>query len=125
MQETDPTDALTVLGDETRIAIVRALAAAEDPVPFSELRRRAGVDDPGRFNYHLSKLREYFVREADGGYTLREAGSRVVAAAGVAERGEQSAGSTGIEGENGSETCPVCGEEDCERLFHVHLSTPW
>lgn len=125
MQETDPTDALTVLGDETRIAIVRALAAAEGPLPFSELRRRVGVDDPGRFNYHLSKLREYFVREADGGYTLREAGSRVVAAAGVAEGGTQAPATAAIDADTESETCPVCGEDDCERLFHVHLSTPW
>ncbi len=75
MQEAGPTDALAVLGDETRIAILRVLADAEEPLAFSQLRRRAGIDDAGRFNYHLSELREYFVREADGGYALREAGT--------------------------------------------------
>ena len=127
MQEADPTDALAALGDETRIAILRALAEAEQPLPFSELRRRAGVDDAGRFNYHLSKLREYFVREEDGAYTLRDAGSRVVAAAGVTGRGTPS---TAVADDtlrpeppdDEPTTCPVCGEEDCERLFHVHLS---
>ncbi|NHX36536.1 helix-turn-helix transcriptional regulator [Halolamina sp. R1-12] len=127
VQEADPTDALAVLGDETRIAILRALAEAEEPLPFSELRRRADVRDPGRFNYHLSKLREYFVREEDGGYALREAGSRVVAAAGVVpgpttsvdDAPQPDAGTDNADG------CPVCGEEDCERLFHVHLSVPW
>jgi hypothetical protein len=127
MQEADPTDALAVLGDETRIAILRALAEAEQPLSFSELRRRAGVDDAGRFNYHLSKLREYFVREEDGGYTLRHAGSRVVAAAGVAGNGTPSTAvedDTVLEGARDDEptTCPVCDEENCERLFHVHLS---
>ncbi|MFC6736862.1 DUF7347 domain-containing protein [Halolamina salina] len=125
MQEADPTDALAVLGDETRIAILRALAAADEPLSFSELRRRADVRDPGRFNYHLSKLREYFVREVDGGYALREAGSRVVAAAGVA--GTSAAEPDLVDDSPDSEpsTCPVCGETDCERLFHVHLSVPW
>lgn len=127
MQEADPTDALAVLGDETRIAILRALAEAEEPLPFSELRRRAEVRDPGRFNFHLSKLREYFVREKAGGYALREAGSRVVATAG--EAGESASSGDGDARPDASatdvETCPVCGEEECERLFHVHLSIPW
>lgn len=126
MQEADPTDALAVLGDETRVAILRALAAAEEPLPFTELRERAGVDDPGRFNYHLSTLREYFVREIDGGYALGEAGSRVVTAAGVAENGAAPTpvadGELRPAADEDSEGCPVCGEENCERLFHVHLS---
>lgn len=125
MQEADPTDALAVLGDETRVAILRALAEADEPVPFTELRRRAGVDDAGRFNYHLSTLREYFVREEDGGYALRNAGSRIVAAAGVAGNGAPAtdAGDELLEaGDDEPESCPVCGEEECERLFHVHLS---
>lgn len=126
MQEADPTDALAVLGDETRIAILRVLAEAEEPLPFSELRRRAEISDPGRFNYHLSELREYFVREQDGGYTLREAGSRVVAAAGVAGQPSASIDGSGLEGSaDDADGCPVCGAEDCERLFHVHLSAPW
>lgn len=128
MQEADPTDALAALGDETRIAILRALAEADDPLPFSELRRRAGVEDAGRFNYHLSTLREYFVREADGGYALRHAGSRIVAAAGVAEDGGRGSETldddilTKADGDEADGDCPVCGESDCERLFHIHLS---
>jgi len=123
MQEADPTDALAVLGDETRIAILRALAEAEQPLPFTELRRRADIDDAGRFNYHLSKLREYFVREEDGGYTLRHAGSRVVAAAGVAGNvPDEPLNDIENSPDEESDECPVCGEENCERLFHVHLS---
>lgn len=131
MQDADPTDALAMLGDETRIEILRTLADADEPLPFSELRQRAGVDDAGRFNYHLSKLREYFVREEGGGYTLRHAGSRVIAAAGVADQSGTGREPTAAEvdgsgsGDSGDDECPVCGEENCERLFHVHLSAPW
>lgn len=129
MQEADPTNALTALGNETRVAILQTLAEADDPLPFSELRQRAGVDDPGRFNYHLSMLREYFVREVDGGYALRHAGSRIVATAGIAGDGPP-AGGAGFDDEmlpqagagDDEDDCPLCGEPDCERLFHIHLS---
>lgn len=114
----DPVDALSVLGDETRMAILRELAEAEDALPFSELRRRAGISDTGRFNYHLGKLCEYFVRDTDEGYELGHAGTRIVDAAGDAT-GDATA-------DPELETaCPVCGETDCDRVIHVHLRTPW
>ncbi|WP_336036387.1 winged helix-turn-helix domain-containing protein [Halobacterium yunchengense] len=76
-------DGFDLLADETRAAILRALADArrEDPVDpalsFSELRRRVGATDSGRFNYHLGKLRGHFVTEADGGgYRLSAVGVR-------------------------------------------------
>lgn len=115
MATEDPADALAVLGDETRMAILRELAEAAGPLAFSELRERAGVRDTGRFNYHLTKLCEYFVRETPEGYELGHAGSRVIDAAGSADPG-------GVED---TDTCPVCGEDDCDRLIHVHLRAPW
>lgn len=63
-----PEDAFAVLGDETRLNVVRVLWSAgasheyddvddtASTMPYSELRRRVGVEDDGRFNYHLSKL---------------------------------------------------------------------
>lgn len=107
------TDALSVLGDETRIRILRALADAADPLTFTELREAVGVRDTGKFNYHLTKLCEFFVRETADGYELGHAGSRVVAATEGVGHGEPTAS---------FEECPVCGESDCEKLFHVHLS---
>lgn len=62
MDET-PTDAFGVLGNDTRVAILEALAEATEPgygqqaVRFSDIRERVGVDDSGRLNYHLDKLR--------------------------------------------------------------------
>lgn len=76
-----PAAAFALLGDPTRLAILRAIwEAPSDVVPFSDLRDRVGVADPGRFNYHIGKLRDHFVRRVDGGYELRQAGLDVVRA---------------------------------------------
>ena len=63
------TEAFSILGNETRLAILITLwdeldPFAEDPtdymvgaaIPFSELRRRVGVRDPGQFHYHIDQL---------------------------------------------------------------------
>lgn len=76
-------EAFQLLADETRIAIMRALWEAYDPMDpaptsFSEIRERLGVEDPGRLNYHLGELATQFIRRTDDGYELREAGKRVM-----------------------------------------------
>jgi hypothetical protein len=81
-----PDDAFTLLGDETRIAILRALWDAYDPhdvgatVSFSDLFDRVDVDDSGNFNYHLGRLTGHFVRRTVDGYRLAAPGFRVVRA---------------------------------------------
>jgi DNA-binding transcriptional ArsR family regulator len=82
-----PAAAFALLGEPTRLAIVRAIwEAPGDVVTFSAIRDRVGTEDTGRFNYHLGKLRGHFVRkvEDDGrpaaGYELRQAGTEVVRA---------------------------------------------
>ena len=77
-----PDDAFTLLADQTRIKIIRALGDASTPgvtetLSFSELRRQAGVSGSGRFNYHLGKLVGQFVTETEAGYRLNYAGVRV------------------------------------------------
>jgi DNA-binding transcriptional ArsR family regulator len=131
----EATEALGALASEHRIAILRALAAAEEPLPFSRLRERVEMRDTGRFNYHLNELLGRFVRETDGGYELGHAGERVVVAAAdlapaaadldpdeapTVAHDDTSADDAG-DTDDDSETCPVCGEEDCGRLIHVHL----
>lgn len=113
----DPTDPLEVLGNELRMDILRALADADEPLSFTELRTATGVRDTGRFNYHLRRLCEYFVRETGGGYELGHAGNRVIAAGQAPADAEPPAETT--------EQCPVCGDADCDKLFHVHLRSPW
>lgn len=81
-----PDDAFTLLGNETRIGILRALWEAHEPyaedntVPFSVLYDRVGAEDSGNFNYHLGKLTDHFVRRTDDGYELTAPGFEVVRA---------------------------------------------
>ena len=75
-----PDDAFALLGNETRVAILRALGEADEPLSFSALHDRSDVRDSGQFNYHLEKLVGHFVRKDDDGYTLRRTGRRVVEA---------------------------------------------
>lgn len=76
----EPDDAFAVLGNETRMAILQKLADSDGALAFSELRERVGVSDSGQFNYHLNKLVGHFIRNPDEGYTLGQAGERVIEA---------------------------------------------
>nr|WP_227356982.1 hypothetical protein [Haladaptatus salinisoli] len=82
------------------------------------LRKRVGIRDAGTVNYHLTKRCEYFVRRIEAGYELDHAGTRVVAAADPTATVDEDDASE-------AEACPVCGDENCERLFHVHLAPSW
>ncbi len=75
-----PDDAFRVLGNGTRMEILRALGRTEDPLSFSELHDRVGTRDSGQFNYHLDKLVDHFVSKTDDGYELQPAGRRVIEA---------------------------------------------
>jgi len=80
--DTDPVPAaaetFSLLSDETRVRILVALSqAADDPVSFSDLRSRVGVDDSGQFNYHLDRLCERLVTKTDDGYLLTDSGEAV------------------------------------------------
>jgi DNA-directed RNA polymerase subunit RPC12/RpoP len=76
----DPADAFSLVGHDVRFHILLALSRADDPLAFSELRERVGVEDPGQFNYHLGKLTDRFARKTDAGYATTTAGDRVVGA---------------------------------------------
>ncbi|WP_227353309.1 ArsR/SmtB family transcription factor [Haladaptatus salinisoli] len=75
-----PEEAFSLLGNDTRIDIVRALWEADEPLSFSELHDRIALRDSGQFNYHLNKLVGLFVRQKDGKYQLPFAGHRVIGA---------------------------------------------
>lgn len=75
-----PDEAFELLAHEIRFRILETLNDADDPLPFSDLRGRVGVDDAGKFNYHLRKLTGRFVTEDERGYELSMAGWRVVGA---------------------------------------------
>jgi len=110
----DTLETFSLLAQETRLTILRELAATgtagePEPVSFAELRRRVGTRDSGRFNYHLDKLQPQFVTHVDeedgpSGYQPTWAGVRVVGAAMAGQFDAES-----IEGETDHE-CPECGE---------------
>lgn len=75
-----PDEAFAVLGDETRLQILRVLGEAEGPLTFSELYGRTDYDRTPNFSYHLTKLMDNFVQKTDNGYSLRRPGRRVVEA---------------------------------------------
>ena len=80
-----PDRAFGLLGNATRLGILRALWEAQEPfadagLTFSELRHRAGVEDSGQFNYHLEQLVGRFVTHEGDTYRLSFAGETVVRA---------------------------------------------
>ena len=77
----EPSEAFSLVGDETRVRILEALWNADEPaVRFSTLYDAVAVDNSPQFNYHLNRLTGQFVRKTDAGYELRTAGENVVRA---------------------------------------------
>ena len=74
-----PDDAFAIVGDDTRIQILQAIGEADEPLTYSELFDRVDYDSTN-FHYHLKKLRGHFIRKTEDGYTLHQAGGRVVVA---------------------------------------------
>ncbi|WP_327051139.1 DUF7351 domain-containing protein [Halomicrococcus gelatinilyticus] len=85
MSDASPsTDLFELVGQEARMAILRALLSArresDDPHhSFTELKEAAGIEDTGRFNYHLGRLVGTVVAKTDDGYRLSRYGFRVLA----------------------------------------------
>lgn len=75
-----PEEAFSILGNETRVQILRTLGGGDEPLSFTELRDHVGIRQGGQFNYHLEKLVGHFVAKTDAGYELRQPGRRVVQA---------------------------------------------
>lgn len=73
-------EAFKLLGEETRLEILRTVWAADDVVSFTEIRNRMGSPDSGKFNYHINKLRGPFLTADDQGYRLTQAGREVIRA---------------------------------------------
>lgn len=105
-----PDEAFALVGNETRMAILRTLWEAYDPyasdnsVPFSEIYYRVEIEDTGNFNYHLGKLTDHFVRQTDDGYVLTQLGFYVVRGVIAGTVGERpSVGPARIDAD-----CPLC-----------------
>ena len=104
-----PEAAFGALADETRVAILRALAGERgEPVGFNDLRKRVGAKDSSGFNYHLSKLVGRFVRKGDDGYELTTAGAQVYGAI-LSGTYTDSVDFDPIELTDSDDVCPDCG----------------
>lgn len=66
-------EAFSVLAHDLRLDILLALladweAARTEPKSYAELMDAVGLEDSGRFNYHLEQLRGVYVEQVDDGY---------------------------------------------------------
>lgn len=66
-------EAFSLLAHEIRLDILLALldhwhADRTEPQGYSELMHAVGIEDSGKFNYHLDKLRGTYLRKVEGGY---------------------------------------------------------
>lgn len=76
-------EAFGLLSNSNRIDILRVVWELTDPldpqpITYSDIRERVEINDPGKLNYHLKKLRGHFIRHTEDGYVLREEGRRIV-----------------------------------------------
>lgn len=99
------TEAFELLAHETRMAAMRALWEAGEPLRFSEIADRAGIADTGNFNYHFGKLAGHFVRKDDERYGLTRSGRQAMTAVIAGDVTERPA----FDPVTVDESCPYCG----------------
>lgn len=72
-----PEEAFSVLGNETRMEVLKLLGGSNEPLSFSELFERVDYDTASNFTYHLDRLDGHFIQQTDDGYELTQRGNRV------------------------------------------------
>jgi DNA-binding HxlR family transcriptional regulator len=105
VEQAEPESVFSMLADEKRVAILRALWDADGALSFSELHDAVDITDSGQFNYHLDKLVGQFVQKTDEGYSLTEPGRQIN---GAIEGGSFTASSS-MEPIQLDPACPTCG----------------
>jgi len=115
-------DAFSLLAHDIRLDIVLALlgdwaAVYTEPQSYSELMDAVGMQDSGKFNYHLDKLRGVYVAETDEGYVPTASATALYRAV-LAHRPTTRTEQTG----ELDRDCPHCGGtlvERYERAFYT------
>ena len=115
-------DAFSVLAHDIRLDIVFALlenwaGVHTEPRPYSELMDTVGMEDSGKFNYHLDKLRGIYVDEVEGGYVPTASATALYRAV-LAHRPMEQATRTG----ELDDACPDCGGTLVERYERSFLT---
>jgi hypothetical protein len=111
VEQIEPEEVFTLVSDENRISILRALWDSDEPLAFSELQDAVDIRDSGQFNYHLDKLVGQFITKAEEGYALTAAGDQIN---GAIEAGSYTTSGT-MDPISLDEPCPACGGS---RTFH-------
>lgn len=119
-----PEEAFALLGDRTRVSILRALADAEREawdndatVSFSDLYERVDANNTSQFAYHLEKLTGVFLAKTDDGYTLTFAGETVVRAIRAGTYHDRiEFGPVALSGR-----CLACGSERLQAVYETFL----
>jgi len=69
---------LAPLSEPDRLELLLILYESAEPRSYSSILARSSIDDKGRFNYHLRKLRRVYVTNTEAGYSLSDTGRKVV-----------------------------------------------
>ena len=106
----DAREAFALLGQEIRLDILFALlehwrAAHTEPQSYSSLMRAVDMQDSGKFNYHLKRLRGVYVRKVEDGYVPTASATALYRAI-LATRPTEDAERSTIAVED---ACPDCG----------------
>lgn len=73
-----PSEAFALVGNETRLEMLRRLWENADPMSFVDLYEPTGLDDTAQFNYHLDKLVDHYVQKTADWYELKNTGRDVM-----------------------------------------------
>ncbi|WP_267643817.1 DUF7351 domain-containing protein [Haloarchaeobius amylolyticus] len=107
-----PREAFELLGHDLRLEILLAFldrwrAAHTEPQRYSDLMRAVDLQDSGKFNYHLGRLRGSYLRQTEDGY-VPTASATALHRAVLANRPTEAAPRSTIDSEV---ACPECGGE--------------
>lgn len=69
---------LGTLSEPARLELLLILYESAEPLSYSSIRAQSSIEDKGRFNYHLRKLRSIYITNTDAGYSLSDTGRKVV-----------------------------------------------
>lgn len=106
-----PREAFALLGHDLRLEILLALldrwrAAHTEPQRYSELMRAVDLQDSGKFNYHLGKLRGAYLRKTEDGYVPTASATALYRAV-LANRPTEPAARSELDSDA---ACPDCDE---------------
>ncbi|MEZ3117552.1 ArsR family transcriptional regulator [Halobaculum sp. MBLA0147] len=115
-------EAFALLGHDLRLEIVLALlerwrAAATEPTGYADLMRAVGLEDSGKFNYHLQKLRGVYVRKTDEGYVPTAAATALYRAV----LGSRPTTDDDVTLDGPDASCPACGTDLAATYEHGFL----